>query len=80
MGYGNQPYLVFKHEDINRHHLHIVTVRVDENGRSIDTRNNFYAASRLHVSWNRSTGFTMRNAGTTVLIHRCTRWTLRQAM
>ena len=28
MGFGNQPYLVFKHEDIDRHHLHIVTVRV----------------------------------------------------
>ena len=38
MGFGNQPYLVFKHEDIDRHHLHIVTVRVDEEGRSIDTR------------------------------------------
>lgn len=46
MGFGNQPYLVFKHEDIDRHHLHIVTVRVDENGRSIDTRNNFTGASR----------------------------------
>ena len=26
LGFGNQPYLVFKHEDIDRHHLHIVTV------------------------------------------------------
>ena len=24
LGYGNQPYLVFKHEDIGRHHIHIV--------------------------------------------------------
>lgn len=24
LGFGNQPYLVFKHEDIDRHHLHIV--------------------------------------------------------
>ncbi len=47
MGYGNRPYLVFKHEDINRHHLHIVTVRVDENGRSIDTRNNFYRSKQI---------------------------------
>ncbi len=23
LGFGNQPYLVFKHEDIDRHHLHI---------------------------------------------------------
>ena len=47
MGFGNQPYLVFKHEDIDRHHLHIVTVRVDEDGRSIDTRNNFYRSKQI---------------------------------
>ena len=47
MGFGNQPYLVFKHEDIDRHHLHIVTVRVNENGKSIDTRNNFYRSKQI---------------------------------
>jgi len=36
MGYGNQPYLVYKHEDIDRHHLHIVSVRIDENGKKLD--------------------------------------------
>ncbi len=35
MGFGNQPFIVYKHEDIDRHHLHIVTVRVDETGRKI---------------------------------------------
>ena len=35
LGYGDQPYLVFKHEDISRHHLHIVSVNVDENGRRL---------------------------------------------
>lgn len=35
LGYGDQPYAVFKHEDINRHHLHIVTLCVDEAGRKI---------------------------------------------
>ena len=35
MGYGNQPYLIFKHEDIDRHHLHIVTINVDESGKRI---------------------------------------------
>ena len=47
MGFGNQPYMVYKHEDIDRHHLHIVTVRVDENGKSIDTRNNFYRSKQI---------------------------------
>lgn len=36
MGYGNQPYLVYKHEDIDRHHLHIVSLRVDENGKKLN--------------------------------------------
>ena len=36
LGYGDQPYLVFKHEDISRHHLHIVSVNVDEQGRRLN--------------------------------------------
>ncbi len=36
LGYGNQPYLIFKHEDINRHHLHIVSIRTNEKGRKIN--------------------------------------------
>ena len=35
MGYGNQPYIVFKHKDIDREHLHIVSLRVDENGHKL---------------------------------------------
>ena len=36
MGYGDQPYIIVKHEDIDRHHLHIVSVRVDEKGKRIN--------------------------------------------
>lgn len=36
LGYSDQPYLIFKHEDINRHHLHIVSVNVDEHGRRLN--------------------------------------------
>ncbi len=39
LGYGNQPFIVYKHEDIDRHHLHIVSVKVDETGKMI--RDNF---------------------------------------
>jgi hypothetical protein len=36
LGYGNQPYLIFKHEDIRREHIHIVSLRVDSEGKKID--------------------------------------------
>jgi hypothetical protein len=35
MGYGDQPYLVYLHEDIDRRHIHIVSVCVDEMGKKI---------------------------------------------
>lgn len=35
MGYGEQPYIVFKHKDISREHLHIVSLRIDEQGRKL---------------------------------------------
>ncbi len=36
LGYGNQPYIVFKHNDIAREHIHIVSLRVDSEGRKIN--------------------------------------------
>ena len=47
LGFGNHPYLIFKHEDIDRHHLHIVTVRVDENGKCISDKNNYYRSKQI---------------------------------
>ena len=47
MGYGNQPYLVYKHEDIDRHHMHIVTIRVDENGKCLDSRYNYHRSKAI---------------------------------
>ena len=38
LGYGKQPYIVFKHNDIAREHIHIVSLRVDSKGRKIDDR------------------------------------------
>ncbi len=35
MGYGDQPYVVFKHTDTGRAHIHIVSVCVDEYGKRI---------------------------------------------
>lgn len=38
LGYGKQPYIVFKHEDIDRVHYHIVSLNVDKNGDKINDR------------------------------------------
>ena len=38
LGYGNLPYIVFKHNDIAREHIHIVSLRVDSKGRKINDR------------------------------------------
>ena len=36
LGYGNQPYIVLKHSDIKREHLHIISLRIDETGKKIN--------------------------------------------
>lgn len=36
MGYGNQPYMICKHEDVGRPHIHIVSLRIDEQGKKIN--------------------------------------------
>ena len=38
LGYGKQPYIVFKHNDIAREHIHIVSPRVDSEGKKINDK------------------------------------------
>ena len=38
LGYGNQPYIVYEHSDIDRKHLHIVSVNVDSNGVKLNDK------------------------------------------
>lgn len=44
MGYGDQPYIVYLHEDMDRRHIHIVSTCVNENGEKISDA----------YEWNRS--------------------------
>lgn len=45
MGYGNQPSIIYRHEDIGRPHIHIVSLRIDEQGKKIND----------YKEWQRST-------------------------
>ena len=47
MGYGNQPYVVYLHRDIARAHLHIVSIRVGQDGQKIDDSNEKYRSKAI---------------------------------
>lgn len=36
LGFDKQPFIIYKHEDIDRHHIHIVTVNVNEHGKRLN--------------------------------------------
>lgn len=38
LGYGSQPYIVFKHHDTEREHIHIVSLRVNSAGEKINDK------------------------------------------
>ena len=47
MGFAEMPYIIVKHEDINRHHIHIVALRVRPDGSCISDKNNFYRSKEI---------------------------------
>lgn len=47
LGFGGQPYMIFKHEDIDRRHLHIVSTRVRSDGTLISDKKNYEKSKRI---------------------------------
>lgn len=47
LGFGEQPFVIYKHEDIDRHHIHIVTVNVNEEGKRLNQDFLFRRSKRI---------------------------------
>jgi hypothetical protein len=59
MGYGEQPYMVYKHEDIERTHIHIVSIRVDQNRRKINDSYEHRRSERVRNEINEEFGLSI---------------------
>lgn len=47
IGFGEQPYLVYRHNDVTQPHIHIVATSIREDGSRIDLRDIIFWKSRL---------------------------------
>jgi hypothetical protein len=50
MGYGDNPYIVYRHRDKDHQHVHIVTSRTDTSGKLINQRFEFYKSMSITQS------------------------------
>ena len=80
LGYGGQPYLIFKHEDIDRRHIHIVSLREIATGRRLTTVTSSVAARRSLSSWSRNTACTRQKDKPKEKIGNSLRWILPKAI
>ena len=61
LGYGNQPYAVYRHTDIDREHYHVVSVKVNEDGKKISDFQDKRKAMDLTRKYAEKYGYTIGN-------------------
>ena len=61
LGYGNQPYAIYKHSDIDREHYHVVSVKVNEQGKKINDFQDKRRAMALTRKYAEKYGYTIGN-------------------
>ena len=59
LGYGDQPFIIYRHNDIAREHYHIVSVRVDKEGRKINDHQEHARCQKLMKELAPKYGFTI---------------------
>ena len=47
MGYASQPYIIYKHTDIDREHVHVVASSIKENGSLVNDSNLFRRSNQV---------------------------------
>ena len=62
LGYGAQPYAVYRHNDIDREHYHVVSVNADERGHMIDRGNNAPRLMKIQRELSKKYGFHVGRA------------------
>ena len=59
LGYGDQPFIIYRHNDIDREHYHIVSVRVRADGRKISDKYEHRRCQELMKELAPKYGFTV---------------------
>lgn len=59
LGFGGQPYVLYKHEDIGRVHYHLVSIRTDSHGNKIREDFEHRRSDAILKSLSREYGFTV---------------------
>ena len=67
LGYGSQPYLIYRHDDIERRHYHVVSVRTDHQGKKIPDRQEQRKCMNLLEGLSQKYGFRVGNGNAEAL-------------
>ncbi len=63
MGYGEQPYGIYRHHDTDNDHIHIVSTRIDWQGKRIDDAYEKIKSNRLAAELEKKYGLKQVNHG-----------------
>lgn len=61
LGYGRQPYVIYRHHDIEREHFHVLSIRINEKGRKITSFQENRRCQKLLESVREKYGFVIGN-------------------
>ena len=67
LGYGRQPDLIYRHDDIERRHYHVVSVRTDHQGKKIPDRQEQRRCMNLLEGLSQKYGFRVGNGNAEAL-------------